>query len=293
MRDLTGRVVLMTGAAGGIGPRIVRALIKERTHFVLAALPTPELDELVIEIRNAGLRAIAVPTDVTDRDQLERLVQAAEAEFGRIDILMNNAGIETAASYHKLRPEQIERLIAVNFQAPMMLTHMVLPGMLERRTGHIVCMSSYVGRAAAAYLEPYCATKGGLIPFVSSLRASYRGTGVSASVIMPGVIRAGMAERWEAESGKRAPRLAGATTAEAVARAVVTAIKRDKPEVLVTSVPSRIVTTLAEASPRFGEWVTRAIGENRWLRTIAERRDRELDQQAASDDTKAPAGRHD
>jgi short-subunit dehydrogenase len=275
MRDLTGRTAVVTGAVGGIGPHVVRALVAEGTNVVLASLPDPELETVASEARAAGVKALAVPTDVTDRSQREALIAAAIAELGGIDVLVNNAGIETTGAYHELNPATIERMIAVNLAAPMLLTWLVLPGMLERKRGHVVCMSSYVARSGPAYLEPYSATKGGLIGFTQSLRASYRRTGVSASVILPGVVEAGMYLRWKEESGLAAPRLLGTTTPEAVAKAVVRAVKRDLPEVLVTGSPARVVTTLGEASPRLAEWVRQVSGENDWLRKVAEARERD------------------
>lgn len=277
MRDLASRTAVLTGASRGIGPYIARALVKERMNLVLAARSAAELESVAAEARAGGVRAIAIPTNVADRAALEALVAGANHEFGAIDVLVNNAGIVRPSAYHKLQAEDIERMIRVNLTAPMLLSWMVLPGMLKRRRGHIVNMSSLAGKAGPPYDEPYAATKAGLIGFTESLRAEYRGTGVSASVICPGFVEgAGMYQHLGEGRGLVAPRLLGTVSPEAVARAVVRAIKRDAPEVLVNPGPTRLLMTLAELSPSLREWVMRRFGVVDLFRRAAEFSEREV-----------------
>ncbi|MBI3329398.1 MAG: SDR family NAD(P)-dependent oxidoreductase [Nitrospinae bacterium] len=276
MRDLAGRTAVLTGASRGIGPYIARALVKERMNLVLAARSAAELEGMAAEACASDVRAIAVPTDVADRTALEALVARATHEFGTVDVLVNNAGIVRLLAYHKLRAEDIERIIRVNLTAPMLLTWMVLPGMLERRCGHIVNMSSLAGKAGPPYNEPYAAVKAGLIGFTESLRAEYRGTGISASVICPGFVKkVGIYQQLSERTGLVAPWLLGMASPEAVARAVVHAIKRDAPEVLVNPGPTRLLMTLAELSPSLSEWVMRCSGMVDLFRKVAEFSERE------------------
>lgn len=269
MRLLSGRSALVTGATGGIGPHIVRALAREGMDLVLSGLPDPQMEVLADEVRKGGGEAVTAPADVTDGPALEALAETAADAFGGIDLLVNNAGIETIGAYHELEPETIHRMVAVNTLAPMQLTRLVLPGMLERGRGHVVFMSSYVGRSGPAFLESYAASKGALIPFTQSLRSSYRKAGVSASVLLPGFVKAGMYRAWEESLGQGAPRFMGRATAEGVAKALVRVVKRDLPEAFVTGNPARIFTTLFEAWPRLGESVWRFTGANEWFRRVA------------------------
>ena len=133
--------------------------------------------------------------------------------------------------YHTLPINDIERSININLTSAMVLTPIALPEMLDRRRGHIVNMSSLSAKAGPPCAEPYTATKAGLIAFTEALRAEYRGTGVSASVICPGFVTAGIYQRIVDETGLTAPWLLGTSSAESVAQAIVRAIKKDIPKI--------------------------------------------------------------
>ncbi len=273
MQDLSGRTAIVTGASKGIGVYIAQALAKQGTNLVLAARSASALEEVRKAVERLGVRAVAVPTDVGDRSALESLVERAVSEFGSIDILVNNAGIELTLAYHKLTPEEIEEIVRVNLIAPMHLTWLVLPGMLERRQGHIVNVSSLAGKAGPAYSEPYGATKAGLIGFTQSLRGTYRRSGVSVSVVCPGFVEEeGMYAKTKEEYGVTAPRLLGVSKPEAVARGVIRAIKKDLPEVIVNPGAIRLLLAVVALSPRLGEWIAERIGANATFRKVAELR---------------------
>ena len=136
-------------------------------------------------------------------------------------------------SYHELSEENIYDTLRVNLEAPMILSRLLLPEMLERKRGLIVNISSLAGKSGPAYQEPYAATKAGLIHFTTSLRATYRGSGVSASVIVPGFVEAGIYAKLKAKSGCSAPALLGTSPPEAIPRAVIRAIENDLPEIIV------------------------------------------------------------
>jgi 3-oxoacyl-[acyl-carrier protein] reductase len=141
MRHLTGRTAIITGGSRGLGPHIARALAREGMNLVLAARSEGALETRAAELRKEGVRAIGVPTDVSSQKALEALASVAAAEFETLDVLVNNAGVMTAYPYEKLAIEDIERVIRVNLTSAMILTRLVLPGMLERRRGHIVNLS--------------------------------------------------------------------------------------------------------------------------------------------------------
>jgi len=269
MRVLLNRTALVTGASRGIGIHLVRALAEENMNVVLSGVSQSELSQAEKTLSKSGARVISVPTDLEDRVAVESLIATATKEFGAIDILVNNAGIESFFPYHKLRIDYIERIIRVNLTSAMILTRLVLPGMLARRTGHVVNMSSLSGKAGPPCSEPYVATKAGLIAFTESLRAEYAGTGVGFSVIVPGFVETGIYQRVVEETGLKAPALLGTSQPDAVARAMVRAIKKNLPEVIINPGPTRLLTTLAEISPALGEWLMRRVGAVDWFINVA------------------------
>jgi short-subunit dehydrogenase len=193
MRDLAGRTALVTGASHGLGSYIARALAAERMNLVLAARSAAELDALAADLRASGVEALPVAIDLAERSELPRLVASAHNRFGAVDVLVNNAGVFMPKALHQHDASELEHHVRVNLLAPLILTSLVLPGMLERKRGHVVNLGSLAGRSPTGYVEPYAATKAGLIAFAASLRASYRSKGVSASAVTPGfVTEAGM-----------------------------------------------------------------------------------------------------
>ncbi|MCO4770013.1 MAG: SDR family NAD(P)-dependent oxidoreductase [Deltaproteobacteria bacterium] len=263
MRQLRGRVAIVTGASRGIGVHIASALAAEGVDLALAARSAQELESVRASIEARGVRCIAVVTDVTDQGQLEELVRRCEAELGPVDLLVNNAGIEKAAAYEELSTEDIDRFIDVNLRAPMHLTRLVLPGFVARNRGHVVNISSIAGLAATAYGESYNATKHGVVGFTRALRASEQvsGSDVSASVICPGFVSdVGMYAGFRADGASRAPVLLGTSSPQTVAKAVIRAIKKDLPEVVVNPGPMKLFLAVSLVFPRFGEWVSSLIG---------------------------------
>lgn len=252
MRELTGRTALVTGASRGLGRRIARELAAEGMNLVLAARGVDELKACAEELKPLGTPVAVAPADVASAEALARLATEAERSFGGVDVLVNNAGIEIIYAFHEMPLEAVERMIRVNLLAAMTLARHLLPGMLARGRGHIVNISSLAGKSGPPLSECYAAAKAGLIGFTQSLRASYDGTGVSASAVCPGFIAgAGMFEDRIRRDGVRAPALLGTSAPDAVARAVVKAIRRDAPEILVTPGPARLLAAFAQLAPRF------------------------------------------
>jgi short-subunit dehydrogenase len=269
MKELRGRTVVLTGASRGIGPYIGRALAREGVQLALAARSAEQLEAVAKEIAGLGVRAVAIPTDVTDDAGRKALLERAEAELGPVDILVNNAGIEEVVSFARQAPEDTVKIIETNLIASLLLARYLLPGMLERRRGHIVSMASLAGKKGMGYISVYTATKAGLIEWTAAIRAELAGTGVSASVICPGfVAEAGM----YASYGKQAPRLTGAVAPERVAQAVVRAIRNDLPEVLVSPMPIRPLLALNTLAPGLGNAVVGRMGITNFFREVAEDR---------------------
>jgi NAD(P)-dependent dehydrogenase (short-subunit alcohol dehydrogenase family) len=223
-KPLAGRVALITGASGGIGQATARELARQGASVVLAARRTDLLDAMATELGAAGFEALAVPTDLTDTAQIEPLVERALERFGKIDILINNAGIGSSRSLAKTPPEAIRRELEINLVGAILLTRAVLPGMLERQRGAIISIASVAGHVA---VEPlYSATKFGVRGFSHALRRQLRGSGISVSVISPGFIRTPMTR------GMKLP-MPGP---EIVARRIARLVRKPKREVIVPGV---------------------------------------------------------
>jgi short-subunit dehydrogenase len=270
MKEIAGRTAVVTGASRGIGVFVARALSEQGMNLVLAARTTDALEELRSQLVARGKGGVVVaPTDISKREDCRRLVETAQREFGAIDVLVNNAGIENIYPYHKLSLDEIDEVIDVNLRGTMCLTWMALPGMLERRRGHIVNMSSLAGKVGPACCEVYAATKAGLIGFTQSLRGSYRGDGVSASVICPGFVDAGMYSRVVEEHGLEVPKTLGVAKPEAVADAVVKSIVKDVAEVIVNPMPVRVLLGMYSLAPGITERVSGVFDANKMLRDQA------------------------
>lgn len=263
--QLKGAVVLLTGASRGIGPVVAAELARRGAQLALAARNQSELEAVAARVRGLGARVLTVPTDLGVPEQLERLERRVHEEFGRIDILINNAGIEQVGFYERLDLAEIAQFVEVNLTAPLRLTRLVLPGMMERGQGHIVNMASVAGFGAAAFGETYGATKAGLVGFTRSLRASLKtlGSPVSASVICPGFVsQAGMFADLQEAHAVRAPAIIGTCPPEDVAAAVVRAIERDEPELFVGRRPLRLMFAMGMLFPRLLERLTLLFGVN-------------------------------
>jgi short-subunit dehydrogenase len=183
---------------------------------------------------------------------------------------VNNAGVEYSSYYHELSEAKIKEVLSVNLEAPMMLSWLALPALLKQGSGHIVNISSLAGKSGPAFQECYSATKAALQGFTMSLRASYRGEGVSASVICPGFVEAGIYSRLKERAGRPAPAVLGAVRPERVARALLRAIDRDLPEVLVNRYPMRPLLALSALSPALGEWLSAKFGVNDFFRRVVD-----------------------
>ncbi|HEX9038791.1 MAG TPA: SDR family NAD(P)-dependent oxidoreductase [Ktedonobacterales bacterium] len=184
---LNETVALVTGASSGIGAATATELARRGARVVLVARRADRLAQLVAAITDAGGAATALSADVSDIAGLGKLAEDAADVYGRVDALINNAGIGTGKSYVNTDPAAITQMVSVNLLAPLMLTRLLLPGMLERKRGAIVCIASVAGHVA---IEPlYSATKFGLRGFALSLRREIRASGVNVSVVSPGFIR--------------------------------------------------------------------------------------------------------
>jgi len=274
VKDLQGRTALVTGASGGIGTHIARALARQGMNIVVSGRREDALAAMVSELRGQGVQAEAVPADLSDLGQVDPLIERSQDALGPLDVVINNAGVELTAAFTRATRDELTSMVELNLTVPMLLTHRVVPGMLERGRGHVVFISSMAGKVGPAYSEPYAATKAGLIGLTQSLRAEYRDAPVGFSVVCPGFVAGdGMYQRM-ADQGIRSNRIIGHTTTEKVANQVVGAIRRDRPEVVESGSPVRPILALGQIAPRLVERILIRAGTHEWFRRVAAERDR-------------------
>lgn len=258
--SLQEQVVIVTGASAGIGREIALRLAQEQAWLVLAARSEDKLQRLADELTSTGVKALAVRTDVSDPNDLSDLVNRTIAEFGRIDVLINNAGIECFDYFERLETDEIIQTIETNLTSAILLTRLVVPHMLSQKSGAIINMASTAGKHCPAYESVYGATKAGLIAFTQGLRGEYLNHAITATAICPGFTRSGgIYDRMVAASGKKASGVLGSTTTTAVAAAVVQAIRRGSPEIIVNFPPVRPAMVFREMFPRLGEMLVTAV----------------------------------
>lgn len=275
------RTAIVTGASRGIGPLIARTLAREGMQLILAARSSRELEQVAAAIRAAGGHAQAVPTDVTDRKARCELVTEALRRFGSVDVLVNNAGGDPQRAFHQYTAEDIEAIIQLNLTAPIELTRLLLPGMVARKQGHIVNISSLGGRLGFPYTEVYSACKDGLIGFTRVLRADYRSAGVTSSVLILGSISgAGITERTLQEMHTQMPALAKvfSSSAAAVAKGVVKVLKADKPELVIMPGPGRLLKAQLDFFPEMGPRMNQRGGVTSRMKQVADLREQQRQQ---------------
>ncbi len=274
MKDLNGRTALVTGASGGLGTHIAKRLAGEGMNVAISGRREDALAEVVGQLEALGIEAKAVPADLQDLDTIDSLVDGVEAALGPIDVLVNNAGVESVGAFTCYTREELRSMVNVNLTAPLLLTHRLTPGMLERGRGHVVFISSMAGKVGPAFSEPYAATKAGLVGLTQSLRAEYLDAPVGFSVVCPGFIAGdGMYERM-VEEGHRSNRLMGETTTAKISDAVVRAIREDKAEILESGAPIRPMLAIAQVAPGLVERVAPRFGVTDLFREVAVARGR-------------------
>jgi short-subunit dehydrogenase len=220
--------------------------------LVLSARNASKLEEVAAECRKLGADVRVIAADVSVAADRERLVR----EAGDVDVLVNNAGVEFPLAVVDQSPEEVSSQIQTNLVAPIELSRLVLAGMLARRRGVIVNVSSMSGKSPTPYNAIYAATKHGLNGFTSSLRLELDGTGVHAGVVCPSFMaESGM---W-ADTGLRAPAALREVKPEKFVRAVLSVLS-GAAEVLVTPGPVRPLLALGQMAPKFDGTLLRRMG---------------------------------
>lgn len=246
--NLSGSRVLLTGASGGLGHAIARALAARGAELVLTGRRTDVLEPLAAEVGGT-----AVASDLADPDAVDALL----ADAGDIDVLVANAALPGSGPVLDYSVDEIDRALTVNLRAPIMLARALGEAMVARGRGHLLFVSSLSGKAASPGSGIYSATKFGMRGFALGLREDLIGTGVGVSLVYPGFIRgAGMF----AESGTELPAFVGTRTPEQVGEAVVRAIVTDRAEISIAPLSLRAGSALGGLMPARVNAIQRRLG---------------------------------
>ena len=257
-RALAGEVAIVTGASTGIGAATAHELSRRGATVVMAARREGALAAQAESVRAGGGAALAVRADVADPVALARLVERTTDAFGRVDVLVNNAGANWQRPLASSSVDDVVSLLRVNLIGTVLLTRMVLPGMLERRRGSVICVGSLAGRVA---MEPvYSASKYGVRGFALALRRQLAGSGVSVSLVSPGNIDTAMTSHVRARMPK--PGL--------VATKIADLVTDPRREVVVPRRHYAIawldqwLPTMADVTHRRRHWAPVEEGEGAW-----------------------------
>jgi short-subunit dehydrogenase len=217
-------VALITGASRGIGEATARQLARHGYALALAARSVGPLQQLAAELSHQGAPAVPIPTDMRDLGEVRRLTRLALEQFGRVDAIIQNAGVGGGGAVARMAEGMPEATLNTNLIAPVELTRLLLPQMLERRSGAIVFIASIAGHIGLPTSATYSASKFGLRGFADALRREVAHRGVGVTVISPGFIRTEMT-KWIGNVPLPGP--------EIVARAVLGALARPRREIVV------------------------------------------------------------
>ncbi|CAO3445484.1 3-oxoacyl-[acyl-carrier protein] reductase (EC 1.1.1.100), FadG [Azospirillum argentinense] len=196
MFDLTGKKALVTGASGGIGAQIARALHAQGATVALSGTRVAPLEALAAEL---GGRALVVPGNLADAAGTEQLAKDAEAALGQIDILVNNAGLTRDQLAMRMKDDDWQSVLDVNLTAAFRLSRAVLRGMMKRRWGRIIGITSIVGVTGNPGQANYAASKAGMIGMSKSLAAEVASRGITVNCVAPGFITTAMTDALNSE----------------------------------------------------------------------------------------------
>ncbi len=241
--DLGGKVVIITGGSRGLGLVLAREFAREGARIAICARSTEELERARVDLSTMGARVLAVPCDMTDRSQVNEMVNVVRDHYGSVDVLVNNAGVIQVGPTEVMTLEDYEEAMNTHFWGPLYAILAVLPEMRKRGTGRIVNISSIGGKISVPHLVPYSASKFALVGLSEGLRAELQKDGVSVTTVCPGLMRTGSPRNAYFKGQHRAEYAwfsisdalpVTAMQAERAARAIIGACKRGEAEITLS-----------------------------------------------------------
>jgi short-subunit dehydrogenase len=228
--EFKDQVVLITGASSGIGKQLAVDFAARRAVVVGCGRSIARLKESLKEVRRHSPSSAMIGCDVSDLEQVRGMVAKVLADYGKIDVLINNAGVGMRKPFVDSELGAVEEMIRINFLGAAYCAHAVLPSMIARKTGHIVNISSGAGKIGTLNMSAYCASKFALNGWSESLYHELRPLGVKVSVVCPGPVRTEFNREFRDTEPKSPARLL--VTPEAVSREIIKVIENNKFEVI-------------------------------------------------------------
>lgn len=256
------RVAVITGASSGIGLACATHLAREGVAVVLAARRADKLADAVAAIQAAGGRARAVPTDVTNEADLRTLVAEAVAAFGRLDIMVCNAGFGYYGTLEQTPAEVMRRMMDVNYMGTFLAARAALPIFRAQHAGHLIFVSSIVARRGIAFMGGYTATKAAQSGLAEALRTEFAGSAIHVSCVYPISTRTEFQDVMERDYGYAVRALGPRQHVDEVARAIVRCVQHPRPEVYPHAT-SRALGILSLVAPSFADRFVRRFGRRR------------------------------
>jgi NAD(P)-dependent dehydrogenase (short-subunit alcohol dehydrogenase family) len=262
---LRDKVVLITGGSRGLGLTMARQLLHHGAHVAICARDESELERARSDLGQDDGRVLTVPCDITDREQVLTMVDNVEHHFGRIDVLINNAGMIQVGPVELMTLDDYEEAMEVHFWGPLYAILAVLPAMRQRREGRIVNISSIGGKMSMPHLLPYNASKFALVGLSEGLRAELKKDGIVVTTVCPGLMRTGSPRNAFFKGQHRAEHAwfsisdalpIVSQSAERAARQIIAACQRGDAQV-VLSLPAKLATTVHGLLPG---WTTDVLG---------------------------------
>lgn len=243
--DPRGCSVIITGASSGIGAAAARVFAHAGADVVLAARNTDALEQLARELPG---RPLAVPTDMRDEAAVRTLVERTVGTYGRVDILINNAGVGLAGPVSELRPDDLREALAVDLFGPLAAIQATVPHMRRQRRGQIINVSSVVGLRALPYLGGYAAAKAALDRLNEALRTELIGSGIKVTLVRPGSTSTPFSQRRLGQGHEQRRVSNSGVSPDVVARALLRAAHRE-PRVAYVTLRDRLQVVLAALAP--------------------------------------------
>lgn len=233
IRKLSGTIAVITGATSGIGRETAREFSKAGAKIVVAGRRKERLQELVNEIEAAGREALAVQTDVADQSQVEKLIETSVERFGRVDVLVNNAGVAIASRFLEMPLEDFRRLMDVNFWGAVHACRAAVPHMRKQQGGGVILnVSSIFGKRGMPFETAYCASKFALAGFSESLRSELMSEGIDVCTIFPGAVETEIFDAAANSTGLELPGYLPKFPAQQMAKLIVQTARFPQPEVV-------------------------------------------------------------
>ena len=256
---MSPRVVAITGASAGIGRATALRLARDGAAIVACARRGDRLATLAKDIAAAGGQTLSLVADVTREEDMSQLVAAAVDRFGRLDVMICNAGFGIYGTIDTISAAQMQRLMDVNFMGTYHAARAALGVFRRQGTGHLIVISSIVGKRGVAYMGPYSATKFAQVGLAECLRAELTGTNIHVSVVFPISTETEFVEVMTRESGAMTRGTGPSQEAADVANAIARAIERPTPEVYPFK-KARGLTLLNAIAPGFCDRVVKKWG---------------------------------